>query len=74
MRTGQLIGLYEALISYMGLRHQINLQGDFYNDKINIKLDWKLRGRFAVFLIVWAVLRFAVQKPVLDAVRWYSGR
>jgi len=69
VHTGQFIGLYEALASYFGFRKEIDLQGDF--EKINLDLEWKCRGRFTTISIVVPTLRFAMQSPVMRAIKYF---
>jgi len=72
MHTGQFMGLYEAVSSYLGLRREIDLRGDFY--KCNLELDWKCRGRFTSLSIVVPTLRFAMQEPAMKAIMYFLGR
>ncbi|MCL2421131.1 MAG: hypothetical protein FWD03_04670 [Defluviitaleaceae bacterium] len=65
--TGQFIGFYEAVAHAIGLRHSIDLAGDF-NQKV-LNLDVNVRGRFAIASLLWPIIWFIFQKPVWDGLK-----
>jgi len=65
--TGQFIGFYEAAAGAVGLRHSIDLAGDF-NQKI-LALNLKLAGRFAIASLLWPFIWFILQKPVRNGIK-----
>ena len=73
-RTGMFIGFYEALSGSLGLRHSIDLCGDFDQGQSRVALDVKIKGRFSLFSILWQVLWLVTRKPVRDGLRLIKRR
>jgi hypothetical protein len=60
--TGQFIGLYEAVAGATGLRHAVDLEGDF-NQK-NVQLDIHVAGRTSFGALLLPVIWFCFQEPI----------
>jgi ribosomal protein L14 len=67
--TGCLLGAYEALAGYYGLRSVIRLNGEFNHPVL--RLDWEVRGWVSVFSLAGPLIWLVSRKAVFNAlVKW----
>lgn len=61
-QTGQFIGFYEAATHATGLRQNIDIEGDFNQQHLN--LDLKMAGRFSLASLFSTCIWLIWQKPI----------